>query len=388
MAAHARTRGGSTIEHLRELARHAEPDGSAGGSAAWQLATAGGARLAADLLILATGNPPPRLPRFVDPALTGRPDVVGNPLAPGALEGVARDAHVLVLGSGLTALDAVSTLLQRGQRAPITVVSRHGLRPRPQPAADELPWLATPLAPFDAPGGPLPPFVAALGRTPRLRALLRTLRERIARDAAAGLPWHAAFGSLRDAVWRFWPDLDAADKQRFVRHLKVWYDVHRFLSPPQNEALVRAAERGGRVRFVAARVQGVMPAAEGPALQLVWQPRGSGAAGIERFDALVNCTGIDGSGAAPADPLLRAMVGDGWLAPGPAGLGFQVDRALRAIGRDGVVHDSLRVVGPPSVGSLGDPIGAGFIAMQIRRAGPDMLHALGAGPPVAREAPA
>jgi uncharacterized NAD(P)/FAD-binding protein YdhS len=232
--------------------------------------------LAADLVIVATGNPPPQLPGFVSASAAARRGVIGNPMDRERIRAeVAPSDRVCVLGSGLTALDVLSSLLRSGHRGPITVVSRRGLRPRPQPETDDLRSLLTGRGPFDAPGGPLPDFIAALGPQPRLRAIVRSLREQVRADGAAGRPWYAAFGVLRDGLWRFWPALPEADKRRFVRHMKVWYDVHRFLSPPQNEAMVRAAETAGALRFRAARVSGVDVAAGDGTLQVRWLERGA-----------------------------------------------------------------------------------------------------------------
>jgi uncharacterized NAD(P)/FAD-binding protein YdhS len=44
---------------------------------------------------------------------------------------VPTDARVLLVGSGLTALDVICTLLRQGHRGAIDVLSRRGLRPRP-----------------------------------------------------------------------------------------------------------------------------------------------------------------------------------------------------------------------------------------------------------------
>lgn len=366
--------GGPTITHRRDRAVGIAPDG-----AGWRVQLAGGDALPADLVIVATGNPPPRLPAFVTARAAARPGVIANPLATARLhDEIGRDDRVCVLGSGLTALDVLSTLVRRGHRGPVSVVSRHGLRPQGQPAATDLAALRTPHAPFDPPGGPLPDFIGALGPAPRLRPLMRALRRRVQADAAAGLPWQAAFGALRDSVWRFWPAVPEADKRQFARHLRTWYDVHRFLSPPPNEALVQAAVDTSRVRFVAGRVHAVDIDGGGLAVRVVLQPRGRNATRVEAFDALINCTGIDGS-ATGGNPFLHTLLADGWLTPGPAGWGVAVDREGRAIGHDGEARDTLRVVGPPTVGALGDPVGAGFIAMQLRRALPGLLATLRVG---------
>lgn len=62
-------------------------------------------------------------------------------------------------------------------------------------------------------------------------------------------------------------------------------------------------------------------------------------------------------------------------------MGLEVDARCCAVGAGGTVRPMLRRVGPPTVGTFCDPIGAMFIAAQMYRPLPDALHALaGAGP--------
>jgi uncharacterized NAD(P)/FAD-binding protein YdhS len=69
---------------------------------------------------------------------------------------------------------------------------------------------------------------------------------------------------------------------------------------------------------------------------------------------------------------------NGLLRADPTGIGFDVDSACRPIGREGVASARLRVVGPPTAGSRGDPLGVIFIASQIRRMIPELLAEVGA----------
>jgi hypothetical protein len=54
-----------------------------------------------------------------------------------------------------------------------------------------------------------------------------------------------------------------------------------------------------------------------------------------------------------------------------------VDARCRPIGTNGLAHPRLRVVGPPTAGTFGDPLGTLFIAPQIARVVPEMLDGLG-----------
>ncbi len=85
-----------------------------------------GRSLAADLVVLATGNPAPSPPWRA----SGLDGLVADPWAPGALQGIGADAPVLLIGSGLTAVDVLLSLRAQGHRGAIHMLSRHGLFPR------------------------------------------------------------------------------------------------------------------------------------------------------------------------------------------------------------------------------------------------------------------
>lgn len=399
LAAHAHGGPGpSTIVHRRDWARAATPapagaalqasasEGEAGG-AAFTVHTEGGARLPADALLLATGNPVPRLRAPFAPALAVHPAVIENPLAPGALERVAPGARVLLVGSGLTAMDVLSTLVRRGHAGSIEVVSRHGLRPRrpgPLPAALAPLVAAGPAALDRLPGtvmlerlaAPPPAFLAAEAVPATVRAWLRVLRGRVAQVQAEGGSWHMPFDDLRDALWQLWPRLPAREQRRFLRQLKPWYDVHRYRSAPPNDVLVDAALAAGRIRWRAARIAAVQPLPAALRVALRAPGADTGLAQPQDYDQVINCTGLDIGAAIAAQPLLAGLLAAGCLRLDACGWGLAVDVQARAIDAAGRALGALRVLGPPTVGSFGDPIGAMFIGAQVMRMLPDLLRAL------------
>ena len=369
---------GSTIVHRRASATALQ--GAGPGPTAGRLAVEvdDGGRLPADLAVLATGNPPPRRPPALQGLADDDPRLALDPLRRGLPDWPA-EAAVWVLGSGLTALDQLSTLLRRGHRGPVTVLSRHGLRPRPHaplaPAMagvrrledlDALP----PQALLARLNGPPPAWLD--GVAPTLRAWLRALRRRARELQAQQGHWQHGFDEFRDVLWQLWPTLPSHERQRYLRSLRPWYDVHRFRSPPPNDALVAGAVAAGRIRFVAGRLQAVQAgppeAGAHEGLAIHWQPRGHGATRRDRADALVNCSGLDIGGAADGNPLLARGLAEGWLQPDPCGLGLAVDAHCRAVGRRGRVDGRLFLLGPPTQGRFGDPVGVIFIAAQVQRA--------------------
>ena len=372
---------GATITHRRDTALGMVHD-----AGLLQVQTASGPPLPADLVLVATGHPLPRLPNPFSEGLAAHPAVIEHPLGqPERVHAIAVDARVLLLGSGLTALDLLSTLVQRGHRGVIEVVSRHGLRPRPQgplPAALQQ-ALRGDLASLP-PGmvlarlnGAAPAYLAAPALAPDLRLWLRALRAQMRQAQAAGGTWYTAFDDLRDAVWQLWPTLAPAQQRRFVRTLRPWYDVHRYRSAPQNEDIVLDAVAAGRIRFQAARLQSVATASHSAGVTLGLTLRGQSTPTLRHFDAVINCTGQDAASGLVRNPFLAALARGGWVRRDPSGIGIEVDADCRAVGASGAAQPALRVLGPPSVGSRGDAIGAMFIAAQIHRLLPAALAALG-----------
>ena len=361
---------GSTIRTLQDRAVDAwQADGEV------TTITERGQTLPADLLLLATGNAEPRLQAPLNPALAQHPGVIENPLITARLLGIARDARVLIIGSGLTSLDVVSTLQRQGHTGGVTVVSRRGLRPRPQPLASGPVVHPQGRQNLDRLLGPAPAFLTQV--KPELRTWIKALRARIRESVANGEGWNVPFDELRDAVWQLWPTLPAAHQRRFLRSVRTWYDVHRFRSPPQTEAINREALAAGRVVHLAARLRSLAAQAHTHRIDAVLQPTGRSALRTEAFDVVVNCTGLDAAARTAGNPLLKALVEHGTLRPDACGIGYAVDPHCRVINDLGDALPRIRLIGPPTLGTFGDPGGAMFIAAQIHRMLPDVFDLLG-----------
>lgn len=90
------------------------------------IATCRGVDVEADFVVLATGTPVPS-GRFLPPSLTVHPGYVADPWR---FDYRIVGGHVLLIGSGLTALDALVALEASGHRGIVHVVSRSGRFPQ------------------------------------------------------------------------------------------------------------------------------------------------------------------------------------------------------------------------------------------------------------------
>lgn len=212
----------------------------------------------------------------------------------------ARD--VLIVGTGLTMMDAVATLRRQGFPGRIVAVSRRGLVPKPH-------------APV--PAGPRPDFTHETRTS--VRKLLAWGRAEIAAAQAAGGDWRSVVDALRPITDELWTGLPPAEQARLLRHLRPYWDVHRHrTAPPAAETIAAEAERG-TLRILAGRIDSVFDT-DAHAVVTV-RPRGS--AGIVRIEpqAILDATGFSRLAETP-DPLVRNLLARGLVRPGPFGLGL------------------------------------------------------------------
>jgi len=277
----------------------------------WRIAGEGGDEIAARALVLAHGNQPPEPLRGSEQL---GPRFVNNPWVAESATAVAQvadsDADVLIVGTGLTMIDMVLSLDAAGHRGRIVALSRRGQIPRSH--ADYEP---APVA-LDA----LP-----LGN---VAALWRWLRRR-----AGEVGWRAAVDSWRPHSHDIWKSLDPVERQRFVRHARPWWDVHRHRIAPQVAAQIARMVSEGRLEIAAGRI-GAMRELEG-AIEVEIRRRGKNPPapslqGGEKFAAAFNCTGPLGAIVRTRDPLLRQMLENGLIAADELGMGLAVDDDSRA----------------------------------------------------------
>ena len=208
----------------------------------------------ADLAVLAVGNFPPEPMPIADPSFYDTPFYRPDPWAPDALTGLKSDVPVLLVGTGLTMVDAVASLLDQGHAGPIHALSRRGLLPRRHAAAPAVPA-----------GEPLP-FPTGV------TALTRFLRDESRRALAAGGSWHAVVDELRPFTADVWQAMPIEDKRRFLRHARPWWDVHRHRMAGPVADRIEAAIASGQLRIQAGRIRAY--AIEGDRVRVDFLPRG------------------------------------------------------------------------------------------------------------------
>ena len=344
---------GSAIVHVRDRAV-----GLAATATGAEVTLAGGARLDAELVVVALGNEAPAVPGGLPAPVLAHPGYLADPWDNAALARVPADARVLLIGSGLTAADVIASLTAHGHRGPVLAVSRRGLLPQGQgqfPGVEEL---------LRRISQPVPILVQQHGMPKRVAEVLAWVRSDVAAAAARGEPWHDAVDAVRDAANSIWPALTLAERRRYFRHLKPFYDSHRFRLAPQVEAVLQGEMARGRLALRAARI--VAAEARGDRLQVALRPRHGTATESEPADVVVNCTGPNPDPARSGSTLLRDAIDRGLLATDPSGVGLAVDGGSQTLRRDGGANARILALGPLTKGRFAEVVAVPQITVHLQ----------------------
>lgn len=326
----------------------------------WRVTTHPGAHAEVDFLVIATTHPKPRLPAALA-SISADPRLLADGLESRALRSIAADERVLIIGAGLTSADVIAVLDSSCHRGPITMISRRGLRARPQPTRRPCPY---------------GDFSTNPART--ARTLLGEVRQTIASAKEQGVSWHAVIEALRIQGDYVWNALPLIEQRRLLRHLRPFWDVHRFRAAPQIDAILARKFAAGEIEFFAATLRSV--AADGDALLARLYDRRRQRMVERHFDRIVVTTGPSHADILAQQPYLAGLADRGFIAVDPTELGLHTSRDGRAIGHNGRSEPNLFIAGPLARGTFGELMGlpqvtsyAAFIARQLREAATQLL---------------
>jgi uncharacterized NAD(P)/FAD-binding protein YdhS len=296
VAEQAATARGVKVQTLVDSVRGLTPLPDGG----YQLQLAGGASCRADRVVLTTGHLAPESPRVPGAPAWGSPALIDQPWNDAALAALPEDGDVLLLGSGLSAIDMLTWLQDRGHVGCVTMLSRRGLLPQPHRSLEARPRPG--LAPAQALEG-------ARG----LVGMLRAVRRWATQAHAEGHDWRDVMANLRGCTPGLWQRLSTRERRQFLRHLQPWWDTHRHRLAPGIHCRLQASLRAGQVELHAGRLSEIKRRDDG-LLDIAWRPRGaSGALVHRRVAAVVNFTRLAAGRAAGAGPPAGRRAG-----PGPA----------------------------------------------------------------------
>lgn len=218
--------------------------------------------------------------------------------------------NVVLIGSGLTSLDAAASVFARYPKAKVVCVSRHGFFPEPFILHAPAPILTSP-----------PP-------TGSVRTTLRWLRQEISLSEANGGGWPSVFDAMRPQWETVWKSLSERERRRFTNHLLRYFDRFRHRVPPALHASLAPF-----------RASGALSLRRGQIAEIASSEVRLGSGETLAADLVLDCSGFAQKLTQSSDAFIRNLLATHRIQPGPLGMGLVAED-------DGRVCTRLFAVGP------------------------------------------
>lgn len=253
-----------------------------------------------------------------------------DPWSQNGLDAIPARAPVILLGTGLTAIDVAMTLLNRNSDRSIVAISRRGLLPQAhrQSAGKAV--------------GEGAEIIWGSAKTVRLH--LREFRHYCRMLATEGRDWREALALLRPVTGQVWSEYPEIERRRFLRHVQPYWDTHRHRLAPKVAERIESALSFGSIRTLAGRILNIEY--DGEKVEIHFRPRGFFESKVEQTQFVVNCTGPCADPRQTGSKLMSQLFEDQLVRVDALALGIDVAPDCAVINAAGTASNNLFYIGP------------------------------------------
>ncbi|MDF2436552.1 MAG: beta-lactamase protein [Bacteroidota bacterium] len=281
--------------------------------------------LESDALVLAMGNFLPAAPKIHDTSALKKENYFGNPWNPAFLNNLKTNEDVLLIGSGLTMIDCMLSLIAIGHEGKIYSVSPRGYLPKPH--------VKKPVN--------YPDFYSEL-KGKDLAEILSVVRKHLKTAEKDGIPWQSVIDRLRPHVKDLWLNFSKKDKQRFISHVRHIWGVARHRLPVDVHYKTIELIEKDQLRVIGGRVEAINFTDQ---FDVSIKLRKKHYSELIRVSRIVNCTGPQGNYNEINDPLVQSLINNGLISPDELKMGIKAMPEGNVLDSSGKPVKNLYAVG-------------------------------------------
>ncbi len=289
-------------------------------------------------IVLALGNSKPTgLFNFAK-----SPRIIENPWDWKKITAIPKQAHVLIVGSGLTMVDVALSLKNHQHQGPITTLSRHGYLPH----AHDL------TAPPPIEWEHVPKTILGIIKAIRINTIKPNTH------------WRSVIDGLRPHTQGLWLSLHEKERKRFLRHARASWDVHRHRIATRISEEIKELIDKKQLKVKAGRILNLNQ--DNDKLNLTFRQRYDAGEKSLNPDFIINCIGPNGDYSKLDIPLVKSLILLKELTPCPLKLGINTTTTGALINAQGDASKTLFSVGPPTKGIFWETIAVPDIRVQAQ----------------------
>lgn len=299
-----------------------------------------------DAVIVATGN---------EAAISTSGNFVTEYWSSNGYFDIPSENTVAILGTGLSMVDSVISLLDKGHTGKIHAISRRGLLPA-----------------MHEPSDPLVIEPDQLLVTDGLPALLHIVRKLITEQQNAGKSWRSVIDGLRPYTKAIWGHLPLRQRQSFLRHMRPWWDVHRHRMAPAIADRIITAQQSEQLTITAAHLTSVK--SKGEHISIRYRTRRGEKLDELEVGSIIDCRGGSARCSTTRNPALISFMESGLAKPDALDLGLDVTADLQVLSAHGEPSGSIFALGPVTKGIFWEVTAIPDIRIQAEQLARNLLE--------------
>jgi uncharacterized NAD(P)/FAD-binding protein YdhS len=250
-------------------------------------------------------------------------------------------SHCVILGAGLSSVDAIQSLNARGFAGKITVISRHGLLPKPHINT----YNSSPLEVM--PGGNIAAMIKWVVQQSKLKG------NRL-----------QAIDMLRPVTNQLWAKISLQEKQYFLKHLLPIWSILRHRMPAQSHQLIMELKRQNRLQMVAASIVAVDYVGGKYSVKC---SKGK----VFAADLVINALGFNYNLSKANNALLGKLLQKNMIIPSSVEIGLRINDDYQA---KGLAHEWLYAIGSVLFGERLEATAVPELRVQVSECAKQLLH--------------
>jgi uncharacterized NAD(P)/FAD-binding protein YdhS len=278
-----------------------------------------------DTLVLAMGNYLPANPKIENKLFLKSKNYFQNPWKNNFINGVKDDETILLLGSGLTMVDCVLSLVKKEFKGKIIAISPRGYIPASHTRT---------IAYID--------FYYEI-RNKSLKDIFHITRNHLTKAKDNNIPWQSVIDVIRPHAQEIWKSFSDIDKQQFVSHVRHIWGVARHRLPQDIFQQIFNMMDTKQLQIIGGRINDMIE--KDGSIEIHYKLRKSKSINIMNVSRVVNCTGPQMNFKEVDDELVTSLVNENLISPIDLKMGIKTSVDGEVINRENGLVKNVYAIG-------------------------------------------
>jgi uncharacterized NAD(P)/FAD-binding protein YdhS len=279
-----------------------------------------------DAVVLAMGNYLPAEPKVENKFDFDDINYFKNPWDNSFLKDIDINKDILLVGTGLTMIDCVCSLLKLNFKGKIIAVSPRGYIPAKHTNSNLK----------------YPDFFPEF-QNKTLIEIFNITRTHLRIAELKNIPWQAVIEVIRPHTKEIWLQLSLKDRKQFISHLRHIWGVARHRLPESIHNKIMNAIKSGQMQVLGGRLKTIEK--ENSFLNVTLKLRKENISASLKVGRIVNCTGPQGNLSEIKNELIANLLGNRLISPDELKLGINALPDGRILNSDNQISKNIFAVG-------------------------------------------